>query len=119
MPQIDVDAAPSGDGCAECAATGGWWLHLRRCAACGHVGCCDSSVSRHASAHAAATGHRYIQSYEPGETWWWDYRTQSALMGPALSPPTTHPLGQAVPGPADRLPDDWESRLRRAREDGS
>ena len=22
---------------------GGWWLHLRRCAECGHIGCCDNS----------------------------------------------------------------------------
>ena len=31
-------------GCVECPASAeGWWLHLRRCAECGHFGCCDSS----------------------------------------------------------------------------
>lgn len=116
MPQIDVDAAPSSDGCADCEGIGGWWLHLRRCAACGHVGCCDSSPHRHASAHAVAAGHRYVQSYEPGETWWWDYTAQTAVMGPSLAAPTSHPLDQAVPGPADRLPADWETQLMRARD---
>jgi len=119
MEQIDVNVAPSGAGCVECDASGGWWLHLRRCAACGHVGCCDSSLSRHASAHAAATGHRFIQSYEPGESWWWDFQDQKAVMGPSLAPPTSHPPSQPVPGPADRVPADWEAQLTRARESGS
>src|SRR5207249_10874412 len=39
---------PSGTGCVECLAEGGWWFHLRRCAECGHIGCCDSSPSQHA-----------------------------------------------------------------------
>ena len=73
---IDTTVAPSGAGCVECDRDGGWWFHLRRCAACGHVGCCDSSLGRHATAHAEATAHRYIQSYEPGEDWWWDYESQ-------------------------------------------
>ncbi|MGW5065751.1 amino acid permease, partial [Streptomyces cyaneofuscatus] len=32
-------------GGADCLAGDGpgWWFHLRRCAACGRVGCCDSS----------------------------------------------------------------------------
>ena len=29
------------DGCEECLAMGGWWVHLRLCLTCGHVGCCD------------------------------------------------------------------------------
>ena len=48
---IDPTAAPSGTGCAECEAAQGWWVHLRRCAQCGHVGCCDSSPSQHATKH--------------------------------------------------------------------
>ena len=44
------------DGCAECLATGGKWLHLRICLECGQVGCCDDSPDHHASAHAEATG---------------------------------------------------------------
>jgi uncharacterized UBP type Zn finger protein len=60
-------------GCEECLRTGGHWVHLRRCTACGHVGCCDSSPGRHATAHNAATGHPLIQSFEPGEDWIYCY----------------------------------------------
>ena len=103
---VDGAAPPSGTGCAECEAAQGWWVHLRRCAACGHVGCCDSSPAGHATAHATATGHRYIQSFEPGEEWFFDYRTGEVLDGPALQGPTSHPADQPVPGPAGRVPDD-------------
>jgi uncharacterized UBP type Zn finger protein len=40
---------------------------------CGHVGCCDDSPNRHASAHARSERHPIIQSYEPGEDWWYCY----------------------------------------------
>jgi len=63
----------SGQGCVECMEMGGRWVHLRRCATCGHVGCCDSSVNRHATAHFHATTHPLIQSFEPGEDWYWCY----------------------------------------------
>jgi uncharacterized UBP type Zn finger protein len=59
--------------CAECAKTGGRWVHLRVCLTCGHVGCCDSSPGRHARHHAEATGHPVIASAEPGESWRWCY----------------------------------------------
>ena len=70
---IDPAATPSGTGCVDCDAAGGWWVHLRRCAQCGHVGCCDSSPAQHATAHAGASGHPVVQSFEPGEDWFWDY----------------------------------------------
>jgi Zn-finger in ubiquitin-hydrolases and other protein len=54
---INPAVKPSGTGCVECSASGGWWLHLRRCAQCGHIGCCDSSPNQHASKHYAAAGH--------------------------------------------------------------
>jgi uncharacterized UBP type Zn finger protein len=57
--------------CAECVATGGTWIHLRRCLSCQHVGCCNSSPSKHASAHARETGHPVVTSAEPGESWRW------------------------------------------------
>jgi ubiquitin-hydrolase Zn-finger-containing protein len=60
-------------GCEECLATGGWWVHLRMCQQCGHIGCCDSSPSRHATAHAGATGHPIVRSAEPGEEWSYCY----------------------------------------------
>ena len=111
MELIDPSVPPSGTGCADCEAAGGWWLHLRRCAACGHVGCCDSSPSQHASAHAAATGHRIARSFEPGEDWFWDYGVQDQGSGPELAPPEAHPVEQPVPGPAGRVPADWMSHL--------
>ena len=114
---MDIDAAldptvpPSGDGCAECLAVEGWWLHLRRCALCGHIGCCDSSPSQHASAHFAASGHRLMQSFEPDEDWFWDFESQQFFNGPELARPTGHPLDQTTPGPAERVPRNWRSLL--------
>jgi hypothetical protein len=109
---IDTSVAPSGTGCVECDAAGGWWVHLRRCAQCGHIGCCDTSPSQHASAHAAGTGHTIIQSFEPGETWFWDFQTNEMYEdGPKLAPPGHHPMGQPVPGPAGRVPRDWQAHI--------
>jgi Zn-finger in ubiquitin-hydrolases and other protein len=110
-PRIDPAVLPSGTGCMECLGTDGWWFHLRRCALCGHIGCCDSSPSQHASRHAAETGHPIVRSFEPGEDWFWDYATAEYAAGPALVPPLAHPLDQPVPGPAGRVPADWEWRL--------
>jgi hypothetical protein len=110
-PDFDVHVAPSGTGCVECLETGGWWFHLRRCAHCGHVGCCDSSPSQHASHHAADVRHPIVQSFEPGEDWLWDYQTQQYGEGPELAPPHSHPEDQPVPGPAGRVPDDWRHHL--------
>ncbi|SDD94750.1 ubiquitin-hydrolase Zn-finger-containing protein [Rhodococcus tukisamuensis] len=108
---IDPTAAPSGTGCAECLDLDGWWFHLRRCAQCGHIGCCDSSPGRHATRHAEATGHPLITSFEPDEDWYYDYRDQQMYEGPALAPPRHHPLDQPTPGPAGRVPPDWTEQL--------
>jgi hypothetical protein len=70
------DTTPSGPGCVECLATGGRWVHLRTCQSCGHIGCCDSSPNRHATAHHGATGHPVIRSAEPGEQWSWCYEDE-------------------------------------------
>ena len=78
---IDPTVPPSGTGCSECLDAGGWWVHLRRCAACGHVGCCDTSPAQHATAHFQATGHPIIRSFEPGEGWYFDYRTSRMANG--------------------------------------
>ncbi|MEV0387290.1 UBP-type zinc finger domain-containing protein [Nonomuraea sp. NPDC050643] len=58
-------------GCEECIATNGRWVHLRRCLECGHIGCCDSSPAKHATAHFHSTTHPVVQSFEPGEDWRW------------------------------------------------
>ena len=109
---VDPEVPPSGIGCAECDATGGWWVHLRRCAACGHIGCCDDSLSRHATAHWRQTGHPIIQSFEPGEDWFWNYETNDYYDGPELAPPDCHPEDQTVPGPHARVPRNWADLLR-------
>ena len=109
---INPASKPSGDGCVECLATGGWWLHLRRCAECGHIGCCDSSPSQHASKHAAASGHPVAASFEPGENWLYDYERQVMIGGAELSAPHSHPEDQPVPGPEGRVPRNWRSLLR-------
>jgi hypothetical protein len=108
---IDASVPPSGPGCVECLAADGWWLHLRRCTQCGHIGCCDTSPSQHASRHAAETDHPIIRSYEPGEDWFWDFTTQNYAEGPELAAPNHHPLDQPTPGPEGKVPGDWRRHL--------
>ncbi|MCL1940244.1 MAG: UBP-type zinc finger domain-containing protein [Desulfovibrionaceae bacterium] len=109
--RINPEVPPSGTGCVECLATGDWWLHLRRCAVCGHIGCCDSSPNQHARKHFHATGHSVIASFEPGEAWFYDFQTNGLAPGEKLAPPRWHPEDQSVPGPEGKVPEDWESKL--------
>jgi hypothetical protein len=108
---IDPTVPPSGTGCMDCDAAGGWWVHLRRCAQCGHVGCCDTSPAQHATAHFRATGHPVVQSFEPGEDWFWDYSAGDVVDGPPLAPPTARPEDQPTPGPRGRVPLDWRQHI--------
>ncbi|WP_298251284.1 UBP-type zinc finger domain-containing protein [uncultured Arthrobacter sp.] len=110
---IDPSRAPSGTGCADCLAGdgAGWWFHLRRCAQCGRIGCCDSSPSQHSSAHAREAEHPVLTSFEPGETWFWNAETEESFEGPDLAEPRARPESQPVPGPAGRVPADWTDRL--------
>jgi len=64
---------PRTDGCEECLQARDEWVHLRLCLTCGHVGCCDDSENKHATAHFHLTGHPVIESLEPGEGWRWCY----------------------------------------------
>ena len=70
------DVTPSAEGCEECLKTGGRWVHLRICLTCGHVGCCNSSPGKHATAHYEDTGHPIVRSFEPGETWRYCYEDE-------------------------------------------
>ena len=79
LDQVDADAKPSSEGCEDCLRIGGRWVHLRMCLTCGHVGCCDSSPNRHATAHYHGAGHPLVQSYEPGEDWVWCYADEVGL----------------------------------------
>jgi uncharacterized UBP type Zn finger protein len=67
-------------GCEDCLRDGGKWLHLRICLTCGHVGCCDNSPGKHATAHHHATAHPLIRSLEPGEDWSWCYVDEVAML---------------------------------------
>ena len=73
LDQIKVDRPDSVPGCEDCLRTGDRWVHLRICRSCGHVGCCDSSPNRHATAHARASEHPVISSLESGEDWSYCY----------------------------------------------
>jgi uncharacterized UBP type Zn finger protein len=86
-----LDAAPSGDGCTECVRTGSPWVHLRRCTECGHVGCCDSSPNHHATAHFHESGHPIMQSFEPGEDWYWCFVDEIAFQDDDAPPSPSHP----------------------------
>ena len=67
------EVEPSARGCEDCLKAGGTWVHLRLCMGCGHVGCCDNSPGRHATAHFRGTRHPVIKSFEHGEDWGWCY----------------------------------------------
>ena len=64
---------PQGLECEECVKIGATWVHLRTCQECGATLCCDSSPNRHASKHAAASGHPVVASAQPGERWLYCY----------------------------------------------
>lgn len=115
MPGIDESSVPSGTGCLECLGGDqpGWWVHLRRCAQCGHIGCCDSSPSQHARVHAVAAGHAVMTSFEPGEDWFYDTASGEFFDGPQLPEPRSRPLEQPAPAPANKVPADWQRYVHR------
>ncbi len=84
------NVSPTSEGCEDCLRIGGWWVHLRMCMSCGHVGCCDDSPNRHATGHFGQTGHPLVQSYEPGEDWWFCYADDVAFV-PQGMPTFAHP----------------------------
>ena len=90
--QSIADVTPSSDGCEDCLRIGSEWVHLRLCMACGHVGCCDQSPNRHATAHwHANAGHPIIRSYEPDEDWYWCYVDEMTFELEGGPPPRSHP----------------------------
>lgn len=73
------------EGCEECLKIQAWWVHLRLCLTCGHVGCCDSSPNKHATKHFHRTQHPIVRSYERGEDWGWCY-VDRLMFEPAPQP---------------------------------
>ena len=80
LDSVTITQLPeAADGCADCLVTGDPWCHLRICLTCGHVGCCDDSPNRHATAHAQDRGHPLIRSTQPGEDWSWCFVDEVAM----------------------------------------
>ena len=65
--------------CEACVKIGASWVHLRMCMVCEHVGCCDNSHNKHATAHFHSTAHPIVRSREPGENWFWCYDDEVAF----------------------------------------
>jgi uncharacterized UBP type Zn finger protein len=93
-----TELPPEVPGCEDCLASGGAWVHLRICLSCGHVGCCDSSPGKHASAHFAASDHTLIRSLEPGEEWSWCFIDQTAMLIPQIQGQTRIPPSPMLGG---------------------
>jgi hypothetical protein len=92
LDHVHVTELPeSVEGCEDCLATGGRWLHLRICLECGKVGCCDDSPNRHASAHAHSSNHPIIRSLQPGEDWSWCFVDEVGLLIPEVHGETRIP----------------------------
>jgi uncharacterized UBP type Zn finger protein len=86
------EVAPRGEGCEDCLRIGAEWVHLRLCMTCGHVGCCDSSPNRHATAHYHQNpDHPVIRSFEPEEDWWWCYADDLFFDVDGAPPAPSHP----------------------------
>jgi CPA1 family monovalent cation:H+ antiporter len=69
-------------GCEECLRAGEDWVHLRLCLTCGHVGCCQDSVHKHARLHALQSGHPVVRQYAVDETpetprWLWCFECET------------------------------------------
>jgi uncharacterized UBP type Zn finger protein len=92
LDHVQVTELPAAvDGCEDCLASGGKWLHLRICLECGKVGCCDDSPNRHARAHAHGSGHPIIRSLEPREDWSWCFIDDVAMVIPEVTGETRIP----------------------------
>jgi hypothetical protein len=84
--------SPNGTGCEDCLAAGRHdWVHLRVCQSCGHVGCCDSSPGRHATAHFRGDTHPLFRSYEPGEDWYFCFVDDIIFELDDAPPAPSHP----------------------------
>jgi hypothetical protein len=91
LDHIHNGVGPVATGCVECLRTGGTWVHLRRCTECGHIGCCDQSPNKHATAHFHETSHPILQSFEPGEDWYYCFVDDLAFEREGERPSPSHP----------------------------
>jgi Zn-finger in ubiquitin-hydrolases and other protein len=70
------DISTEGNECKQCVELGDSWVHLRVCMTCGQIGCCDSSINKHA---ADEFGHPIVRSIQPGEDWMWCYVDETVV----------------------------------------
>ena len=75
---------PDTDVCQKCIDSDDSWPALRMCLICGSVGCCDTSVNKHAKAHYEETGHSLMRSIRLEESWVWCYADNSMFPGKIL-----------------------------------
>jgi uncharacterized UBP type Zn finger protein len=85
LDQMRKVKARTPKGCEECLKAGTKWVNLRMCLTCGHIGCCDSSQGKHATAHFHETQHPVMRSFQPGEDWGWCY-IDNLMLEPAPKP---------------------------------
>lgn len=74
--EVHTHEPRSENSCEQCRKNNYKWVHLRLCLSCGHTGCCDSSVHKHATKHFHETGHPIMASLETGEHWAWCYEDE-------------------------------------------
>lgn len=70
--QESQTAKPASSVCLDCEKEHLPWVALRYCKTCGYVGCCESSVGKHAEKHYKETGHPVVESMEDNP-WKWCY----------------------------------------------
>ena len=92
LDSIEITELPESiEGCEECLETGDKWCHLRICLTCSHVGCCDSSPNKHATAHFKSRGHQLMRSVQPGEEWCWCFEDEVGMLIPQIKGRTKIP----------------------------
>lgn len=77
LQEVQVTSTTA-ETCDDCEP-GEIWPALRLCLACGHVGCCDTSVHKHAKSHWEQTGHPLMRSIRMDEGWMWCYEDNAAF----------------------------------------
>ena len=70
--QKKENITPKTKNCEKCEKEHLPTVALRMCLTCGHVGCCDSSIGKHATKHFVETGHPIMKAI-PEEIWKWCY----------------------------------------------
>ena len=106
LDTVTVTQLPeSVDGCEDCLATGGLWLHLRICLAVRPRRLLRRLAEPPRDARTtAATDHPLIRSLEPGEDWSWCFVDEVAMRIPAVQGTTRiPPLAPARLGAVRRL----------------